>query len=338
MKGERILSYREALNEGLRLAMREDVGVILIGEDQSGGAGCDPSLRDAWGGPFGVTKGLIQEFGAERVIDTPISEMAFVGAAVGAAMTGLRPVADLMYISFVGACLDQILNQAARARYMSGGQVSVPVTIRTTIGAGLAVAAQHSDSIYSLFAHIPGLKVVIPSTPFDAKGLLISSIRDDDPVIFVENKTLYNTKGPVPEEPYAIPLGKAAIRREGHDLTIVALSRMVQVSLQATTELEERGWSVELIDPRSISPLDQSTILDSVKKTGRLIIVDEDNPCCGVASEIAALVSAEAFDSLKRPVQRITPPHAHVPFSPILERQYLPDATRIVDSAAKLMM
>ena len=238
MKDERIISYREALNEALRLAMREDGRVILIGEDQAGGAGCDASFADAWGGPFGVTKGLIQEFGAERVIDTPISEMAFIGAAIGAAMTGLRPVADLMYISFLGACMDQILNQAARARYMSGGRVSVPVTIRTTIGAGLGVAAQHSDCVYSLFAHIPGLKVVIPSTPYDAKGLLLSSIRDDDPVIFVENKTLYNTKGPVPKEDYTLPLGKAVIKREGDDLTIVAVSRMVQVALEAASELE----------------------------------------------------------------------------------------------------
>jgi len=337
VNNERVISYREAINEGLRLAMREDARVILIGEDQAGGAGCDPSLRDAWGGPFGVTKGLISEFGAERVIDTPISEMAFIGAAVGAAMTGLRPVADLMYISFLGACMDQILNQAARARYMSGGRVSVPVTIRTTIGAGLGVAAQHSDSIYSLFAHIPGLKVVIPSTPYDAKGLLMSSIRDDDPVVYVENKTLYNTKGPVPEETYAVPLGKAVIRREGNDLTMVALSRMVLVALEAASELEQRGWSAEVIDLRSISPLDKATLLESVKKTGRLIIVDEDNPYCGIASEIAALVSTEAFAYLKHPVQKVTPPHAHVPFSPILERQYLPDAQRVVDSAARLM-
>ena len=334
---ERIITYREAINEGLRLAMREDERVFLIGEDQAGGAGCDASLRDAWGGPFGVTKGLIQEFGPERVIDTPISEMAFVGAAVGAAMTGLRPVADLMYISFLGACLDQILNQAARARYMSGGRVSVPVTIRTTIGAGMAVAAQHSDSIYSFFAHIPGLKLVIPSTPADAKGLLMAAIRDDDPVVFVEHKMLYNTKGHVPEGSYTVPLGKAALQRQGTDLTIVALSRMVQIALEAASLLEKKGWSAEVIDPRSISPLDTSALLQSIKKTGRLIIVDEDNPCCGIASEIAAVVSTEAFSSLKAPVQRITAPHAHVPFSPILEERYLPDTQRVVDAAVQLM-
>src|SRR5438128_3679129 len=216
--------------------MREDPRVILIGEDEAGGAGCEAAALDAWGGPFGVTKGLIQEFGSERVIDTPISEMAFIGAAVGAAMTGLRPVADLMYISFLGACLDQVMNQAAKLRYMSGGQVQIPLTIRTTIGAGMGAAAQHSDSIYSMFVHIPGLKVVAPSTPSDAKGLLISSIRDPDPVIFVENKMLYNTKGPVPEEAYSIPLGKADVKREGDDCTIVAISRMVHVALEAAKE------------------------------------------------------------------------------------------------------
>ncbi len=334
---ERTLTYRQAINEGLRLAMREDPTVILIGEDQAGGAGCDPGLRDAWGGPFGVTKGLIGEFGPERVIDTPISEMAFIGAAVGAAMTGLRPVTDLMYISFVGVCLEQILNQAAKARYMSGGRVSVPVTIRTTTGAGMGVGAQHSDSIYSLFVHIPGLKVVAPTTPYDAKGLLLAAVRDDDPVIFVENKMLYNTRGPVPEGDYSIPLGKADVRRQGVDVTMVAISRMVLVALEAASALEKEGCSAEVIDARSLSPLDTETILASVKKTGRLIVVDEDYPQCGMASEIAAEVSSRAFRYLKQPVQRITPPHAHVPFSPVLEQCYLPDARRIVECAQGLM-
>jgi pyruvate dehydrogenase E1 component beta subunit len=337
MATNRVLTYREAINEGLRLAMREDPRVILIGEDEAGGAGGDASQIDAWGGAFGVTKGLIQEFGPERVIDTPISETAFIGAALGAAMTGLRPVADLMYISFLGVCLDQIMNQAARIRYMSGGHINVPLTIRTTIGAGMGVAAQHSDSIYSFFVHLPGLKVVAPATPYDAKGLLLAAIRDDDPVIFVENKMLYNTKGTVPEGAYSLPLGKAVVVREGNDLTIVAISRMLLEATQAAVEIEKRGWSAEVIDPRTLSPLDAAAIVDSVKKTGRLIVVDEDNPRCGMASEIAAIVSAEALDYLDQPVARVTPPHAHVPFSPVLEKAYLPDAAKIVDCATHMM-
>ena len=337
MNDHRVITYREAINEGLRLAMREDSTVILLGEDQAGGAGCDPSVADAWGGAFGVTKGLIQEFGPERVIDTPISEMGFIGAAVGAAMTGLRPVADLMYISFLGVCFDQIMNQAAKMRYMSGGHVRVPVTIRTSIGAGMGAAAQHSDSVYSLFVHIPGLKVVVPSSPSDAKGLIIASIRDDDPVIFVENKMLYGAKGQVPQEIYSIPLGKGDVKRRGDDLTIVAISRMVVESLKAATELERQGIQVEIIDPRSLSPLDLPLILESVKKTGRLLVVDEDYPRCGMASEIAASVSTEAFDFLDQPVQRMTPPPVHVPFSPVLEQFYLPDSEKIVARARQMM-
>jgi len=337
MNEARIATYRDAINEGLRTVMREDPRVILIGEDQAGGAGCDPSMLDAWGGPFGVTKGLIREFGSERVIDTPISETAFIGAAVGAAMAGLRPIAELMYVNFLGACLDMVMNQAAKMHYMSGGRVTVPLTIRTTVGAGLAVAAQHSDSIYSFFVHIPGLKVVVPSTPFDAKGLLVAAVRDEDPVVFVEHKMLYNIKGPVPEESYAIPLGKADVKRGGDDLTIVGISQLVHVALQAADELQKHGISAEVIDPQSLAPLDTATILESVKKTGRLIVVDEDFPRCGMASEIAATVSAEAFDSLDFPVQRITAPQAHVPFSPVMEQFYLPDAQRVVECALRMI-
>ena len=333
MKSERILTYREALNEGLRLAMREDPRVILLGEDLAGGAGGTPSQVDAWGGAFGVTKGLIQEFGPERVIDTPISEMAFIGAAVGAAMTGLRPVADLMYVSFVGVCLDQIMNQAAKLRYMSGGKIRIPLTIRASIGAGMSAAAQHSDCIYSLFVHIPGLKVVAPATPYDAKGLLYASIKDEDPVIFIENKTLFNSKGLVPEGSYTVPLGKAQVKRQGKDITIVAISRMVLEALKATDDLAVSGYSAEVIDVLSLSPLDMETILASVRKTGRLIIVDEDYPKCSVASEIAAIVSAQAFDYLDHPVQRVVPPHAHVPFNPALEQYYLPNSDKIVECA-----
>jgi pyruvate/2-oxoglutarate/acetoin dehydrogenase E1 component len=337
MKSERIITYREALNEALRLAMREDSRVILLGEDLAGGAGGTPSQVDAWGGAFGVTKGLIQEFGSERVIDTPISEMAFIGAAVGAAMTGLRPVADLMYVSFIGVCLDQVMNQAAKLRYMSGGKVRIPVTIRASIGAGMSAAAQHSDCIYSLFVHLPGLKVVAPATPYDAKGLLLASIKDEDPVIFIENKTLFNSKGPVPEGSYSIPLGKAEVKREGKDVTIVAISRMVLEALKGADELAARGHSAEVIDVLSLSPLDTETILTSVKKTGRLIIVDEDYPKCGMASEIAAIVSTEVFDYLDYPVQRVVPPHVHVPFNPALEHYYLPNADKIVECAMRMV-
>jgi len=337
MSDTRVATYRDAINEGLRAVMREDPRVILIGEDQAGGAGCDPSMLDAWGGPFGVTKGLIREFGPERVIDTPISETAFIGAAVGAAMAGLRPVAELMYANFLGSCLDMVMNQAAKVHYMSGGKVNVPLTIRTTIGAGLAAAAQHSDSLYSLFVHIPGLKVVTPSTPFDAKGLLVASVRAEDPVVFIEHKMLYNVKGPVPEDIYAIPLGKADVKRSGGDLTIVAISQLVHAALQAADELQKRGMSAEIIDPRCLAPLDITTILESVRKTGRLIVVDEDFPQCSMASEIAATVSAEAFDSLDCPIQRVTAPLAHVPFSPVMEQFYLPNAQRIIDCALRMV-
>jgi pyruvate dehydrogenase E1 component beta subunit len=336
MHSERVITYREAINEALRLVMRQDPSVILIGEDEAGGAGCAPSARDAWGGAFGVTKGLIQEFGAERVIDTPISEMAFIGAAVGAAMTGVRPVADLMYVDFLGSCLDTILNQAAKLRYMSGGRITLPITIRTTVGAGMALGAQHSDCLYAMFVHIPGLKVVAPATPYDAKGLLISAIRDNNPVIFVENKTLYERKGPVPAEEYLVPIGQAEVKREGHDVTIVAISRMVEVALEAAIELERNAVSAEVIDPRSLEPLDMTTILASVKKTGKAIVVDEDYPRCGMASELAAAITADGFEFLDGPVERITPPAVHVPFSPVMEKFYIPDAQRVIDCALRI--
>src|SRR5262245_47639083 len=281
--GTRELTYRQAINEALRLEMRRDPTVILLGEDVAGAPGRDdPDMADAWGGVLGVTKGLIGEFGPERVRDTPISESAFIGAAIGAAATGLRPVVELMFVSFAGVCWDQIVNQAAKLRYMFGGKARVPVTIRTTIGAGMGAAAQHSDSVYSIFAHYPGLKCVIPATPADAKGLLAASIRDDDPVIFFENKVLYDTKGPVPEGEFVIPLGQANVVRPGTDVTIVALSRMVHVALEAAELLAGRGIDVEVIDPRTIVPLDEETILASVRKTGRLVVVDEDHPRCSV--------------------------------------------------------
>ena len=286
---------------------------------------------------MGITRGLIGKFGHNRVRDTPISEAGFIGAAVGAAATGLRPIAALMFIDFFGIPMDQIYNQGAKLRYMFGGKAKVPMVVRALIGAGVSAAAQHSQSLYSIFTHIPGLKVVIPTTPYDAKGLMIAAIRDDDPVFFLEHKTLLGEKGHVPEEPYTVPLGKAEVRREGSDVTVVAIAKMVTVALAAAEVLEAEGVSVEVIDPRTLSPLDGGTILDSVEKTGRLVIVDEDTPRCSLATDIAALAADEAFYSLEAPIKRITAPHTPVPFSPTLENAYIPSQERVVATIQEVM-
>ena len=334
---DRELTYRQAINEALQQEMRQDESVILMGEDIAGAPGRDdPEMIDSWGGVMSVTKGLIQEFGPTRVRDTPITESAFVGAGVGAAMTGLRPVVELMFIGFMGVTLDQITNQAAKMRYMFGGKANVPMVIRTTIGAGFRAAAQHSDSTYSTFVHCPGLKVLAPATPYDAKGLLISAIRDDDPIIFCENKLLYDTKGFVPEESYSIPLGQADIKRTGEDVTIVAMSRMVLVALEAADELASRGIESEVVDLRSLSPWDEQTLVDSIEKTGRLVVIDEDNPRCSMASDVAALAATQALPYLDAPVSMITPPHTPVPFSPPLEDFYVPDAARVVSNVESM--
>ncbi|KYG27990.1 alpha-ketoacid dehydrogenase subunit beta [Priestia endophytica] len=334
----RQLTMSKAINEALQLAMRKDEDVIMLGEDIAGGGGVDHLQDDeAWGGVLGVTKGLVQEFGRDRVLDTPISEAGYVGAAMGAAATGLRPVAELMFNDFIGCCLDQVLNQGAKFRYMFGGKAKVPVTIRTTHGAGFRAAAQHSQSLYALFTSIPGIKVVVPSSPYDAKGLLLSAIEDDDPVIFFEDKILYNAKGEVPEGYYTIPLGKADIKREGSDLTIVAIGKQVGTALTAAAQLSKRGIEAEVVDPRSLSPLDSATILSSVEKTNRLIVVDEASPRCSVATDIAALVADEAFDMLDAPIKRITGPHTPVPFSPPLEDEYLPTPEKIIKVVSELI-
>jgi pyruvate dehydrogenase E1 component beta subunit len=330
----RQLSYREAINEALRLEMRRDPTVILMGEDVAGAAhSTDPAQLDAWGGVLGVTKGLVHEFGRERVRDTPITESAFVGAGVGAAATGMRPVVELMFIGFLGVCLDQITNQAAKMRYMFGGKARIPLVIRTMIGAGFRAAAQHSDSMYSTFVHFPGLKVVAPATPADAKGLLAAAIRDDDPVIFCENKLLYDVTGEVPEGEYVIPLGQADVKRPGSDVTIVAISRMVQVALEAAEALSREDIDAEVIDPRTLSPLDDETLLESIRKTGRLVVVDEDNPRCSVATDIATLAATRALEYLNAPVKLVTAPHTPVPFSPALEDFYVPTPARVVEAA-----
>jgi pyruvate/2-oxoglutarate/acetoin dehydrogenase E1 component len=334
----RTMTYQQAINEALQIAMREDPTVILLGEDIAGGAMVDHLVNDdAWGGPMGVTKGLVQEFGRNRVLDTPITEAGFIGAAVGAAATGLRPVAELMFVDFFGCCMDQIFDQGAKLRYMFGGKATCPVTIRTQIGAGVSAAGQHSGCHYSVFTHMPGIKCVVPSTPADAKGLLLSSIRDDDLVMFFENKVLYGTKGEVPEGNEGIPLGVADIKREGEDVTIVAISRMVHQALAAADALSAEGIEAEVIDPRTLSPLDDETILSSVGKTHRLLIVDEDNPRCSAATDIAAMVADRGFDTLDAPIKRVTAPHTPVPFSPPLEQFYVPSSDRIVDAVREIV-
>lgn len=334
----RNISMSSAINEALKLAMRKDENVILLGEDVAGGAAVDHLQDDeAWGGVLGVTKGLVQEFGRERILDTPISEAGYVGAAMASAATGLRPIAELMFNDFIGSCLDQVLNQGAKFRYMFGGKAKVPVTIRTTHGAGFRAAAQHSQSLYALFTSIPGIKVVVPSTPYDAKGLLLASIEDDDPVIYFEDKTLYNTTGDVPEGYYTIPLGKADIKRTGSDLTIVAIGKQVHTALSAAEELAKKGLEVEVVDPRSLSPLDEDTILSSVAKTNRLVIIDEANPRCNVATDIAALIADKGFDTLDAPIKRITAPHTPVPFSPPLEDLYLPTPEKVIEVVSELI-
>ncbi|AGN35348.1 acetoin dehydrogenase TPP-dependent beta subunit AcoB [Bacillus paralicheniformis ATCC 9945a] len=327
-----------ALNEAIKLAMRKDDHVILMGEDVAGGANVDHLQDDeAWGGVLGVTKGIVQEFGRERVLDTPISEAGYIGAAMAAASTGLRPIAELMFNDFIGTCLDQVLNQGAKFRYMFGGKAEVPITIRTTHGAGFRAAAQHSQSLYALFTSIPGLKVIVPSTPYDAKGLLLAAIEDQDPVIFFEDKTLYNMTGYVPEEYYTLPIGKADIKREGADVTIVAVGKQVHTALQAAEQLSLQGIEAEVLDPRSLSPLDEEAVLASVEKTNRLVIVDEANPRCSIAADIASLAADKGFDSLDAPVKKVTAPHTPVPFSPPLEDLYLPTPEKVVNTVLEML-
>lgn len=330
----RKLSFRNAINEALALEMERDSRVILMGEDVSGGTG-SPGETDAWGGPLGVTKGLSKRF-PKQVLDTPISESGFIGAAIGAAASGLRPVAELMFVDFMGVCFDQIFNQAAKFRYMFGGKATTPVVIRCMIGGGFRAAAQHSQILYNVFTHIPGLKCAVPSSAYEAKGLLIQAIRDDDPVMFFEHKMLYDVEEDVPEGAYTIPFGEANVLRDGKDVTIVALGRMVMLAMQAADALAREGISCEIIDPRTTSPLDSDTILDSVESTGRLVVVDEAHPRCSMATDIAALVAQEAFDALKAPVQMVTAPHTPVPFSPALEDLYLPNADKIASAVRKI--
>jgi len=314
------MSIREAINQTLHQEMERDERVIVLGED----------VASDQGGVYGITDGLSAKFGLHRVIDTPITESAIVGAAGGAALTGLRPVAELMFVDFLGVCLDQILNQIAKFRYMFGGQARTPVVIRTMIGAGTGTGPQHSQILYPLLAAIPGIKVVTPANAADAKGLLSTAIRDDDPVIFCEHKALYMDECEVPEGEYLLPFGQARTAVEGSDITIVGMSRTAVIAEEAATQLAQKGISAEVIDLRTLSPLDEGSVLESLAKTGRLVVVDESNPYCSMASEIAGLVVERGFDTLDAPVKRVTSPHTPVPATPCLEANYVPSVQRVM--------
>jgi len=327
MGSERMLSMAEAINEALREEMHRDERVILLGEDIG-----------VLGGIYRVTKGLLEEFGPERVIDTPISEEGFVGAAIGLAVMGFRPVVEIMYADFLANCMNQIVNFAAKMRYMSGGQLKVPLVIRTMMAHGRGHGGDHSQVPIPWFLNVPGLKLVAPSTPYDAKGLLKSAIRDDSPVIYFEPYILYRTRGPVPEGEYTIPLGKADVKREGNDLTVVAISAMVPRALEAAEKLAEEGISVEVIDPRTIVPLDEEAILRAVMKTNRLLIVEYSHKRGGVGAEIAALVVEKAFDYLDAPIMRLASPDVPIPVSPELGKLTIPTAEDIMAAAKKLVL
>jgi len=322
---ERELSFAQAIREALAEEMRRDSRVCILGED----------VAEA-GTPFKVLSGLVEEFGTERVIDTPISEAGFTGLAVGAAMTGLRPVVDIMFGDFLTLTMDQIVNQAAKVHYMSGGNWKVPMVVRSTLGATRRSAAQHSQSLHAWFSHIPGLKVVLPSTPYDAKGLLKTAIRDENPVLFFEDKMMYKLKGPVPSEEYAIPFGVADVKREGRDITLVATSSMVQVALVAAVSLEEAGISAEVIDPRTTWPLDERTLIESAKKTSRAIVIDEGYGRYGVTAELAAVIAEGAFYDLDAPVKRLGAMHTPIPFSPPLEDATVPTERSVFEAALAL--
>jgi pyruvate dehydrogenase E1 component beta subunit len=341
----RELTFSQAINEALRLAMRRDPTVIVMGEDVAGAAGrAHLGLSDAWGGPLRATRGLIGEFGPQRVIDTPISEMGFVGAAVGAAMTGLRPVVEIMFADLIGCCYDQIINQAAKMHYMMGGQVDLPLVIRTAYGMhgfkrsyGGGAAAQHSQTLYAVLAHVPGLKVIVPSTAYNAKGLTLAAIRDNGPVVVMEHKFLGSAaKGAVPEGEYYVPIGKAEIVRRGTDVTLCGIGRMTHVCLEAAELLAARGISAEVVDVLTLAPLDEATILESVARTHRLVVVDEDTPTASMARDIAARVADKGFDWLDAPIKTVTAPEAPVPFAAVLEALYAPQAANVVAAVDEL--
>jgi pyruvate dehydrogenase E1 component beta subunit len=322
----RELTYADALREALREEMLRDPNVILLGEEIG-----------VFNGVYKVTRGLLDEFGPERVRDTPISEAAIAGAAVGLALAGLKPVAEIMYMDFLPICMDQLATQAAKMRFMSGGQLKVPMVLRTQYSLGRQHGSQHSQFTPAWFLQVPGIKIVLPSNPYDAKGLLKSSIRDPNPVLFIESALLYRTKGPVPEEEYTIPLGQAEVKRKGEDITIVGISRQVGEALSAAIKLEQSGISAEVIDVRTLQPLDLKTIIESVKRTSRLVIASDDVKTGGVGAEISASVSENAFGYLDAPIARIACPDTPIPFSPPLEQSYMPNADKIVETVKTIM-
>jgi pyruvate dehydrogenase E1 component beta subunit len=324
--GTRELTISQAVNEALAEELRRDPTVFVIGED----------VAEA-GHPFKVLSGLVDEFGPDRVIDSPISEAGISGLGLGAAITGMRPVVDIMFGDFLTLIMDQVVNQAAKIHYMSGGSLKAPLTIRTTLGATRRSGAQHSQSLHAWVAHIPGLKVCLPSTPADAKGLLKSAIRDDNPVVIFEDKMMYTVKGPVPDGDHLVPIGLADVKREGEDVTIIATSSMVQVALSAAAELERDGVSVEVVDPRTIAPLDRGTLVTSARKTGRVIVVDEGHQSYGASAELAAVIAEDAFWHLDAPVVRLAAMDVPIPFSPVLEDETVPTAERVADAVLRLL-
>jgi pyruvate/2-oxoglutarate/acetoin dehydrogenase E1 component len=323
----RELTFAQAIREALDEELARDSRIVVMGEDVG-----------AWGGVFRTTEGLFQKHGPERVIDTPLSEEGFVGLAVGAAMTGMHPVVEIMFGDFITLVMDQIVNQAAKMRYMTGGQVQVPLTIRATMGGGRSSGAQHSQSWHTWFAHVPGLKVVVPSTPYDAKGLLKTALREPNPVVFFEDKVMYaKVKGPVPEEPYTLPFGQADIKRAGTAVTLIALSRMVHPTLAAAEKLAQEGISAEVIDPRTLTPLDEATLVASVAKTGGAVIVDEGYNRFGVTAELAAVIAHGAFDYLDAPIERVGALDVPIPFSPVLEFATIPDEQKIIAAVHRVL-
>ncbi|NWF96046.1 MAG: alpha-ketoacid dehydrogenase subunit beta [Candidatus Thorarchaeota archaeon] len=321
------MTYRDALRAGLREEMLRDNRVFLLGED----------IGRNWGGAFSVTKGLAEEFGDDRVRDTPISENTIVGAAVGAAITGLLPVAEIMFGDLIALAMDQVCNQAAKMRYMFGGQTSVPLVVRTVFGGGKNIASHHSQSLEAWFMHTPGLKVAVPAFASDVKGLIKAAIRDPNPVMFFEHKLVYDKKEEVPDGDYVIPLGEAKVRREGTDVTVWGTFMMVHKALAVAQELAKEGISVEVIDPRTLVPLDKKTLIDSVKKTGRLVLVTEETKTGATTAEVAAVVQEEAFDWLDAPIKRVNAPDTPVPFAPSLENRFIPDEKRITEAIREVL-
>jgi pyruvate/2-oxoglutarate/acetoin dehydrogenase E1 component len=345
-RGVRELSFGQAINEAIRQEMRRDPTIVVMGEDVAGAAGrAHLGLIDAWGGPLRATRGLISEFGPERILDTPIAEMGFLGAGVGAAMSGLRPIVEIMFVDLIGCCYDQIMNQAAKMHYMMGGQVDLPLVIRTAYGTrggdnrtyGGGAGAQHSQTLYAVLAHIPGLKVVVPSTAHNAKGLTIAAIRDNGPVVILEHKFLgASAKGPVPEEAYTLPIGRSQIVRRGRDVTLCGIGRMTHVCSEAADCLRSDGIEAEVVDVLTLAPLDEDTILESVSRTRRLVVVDEDTPTASMARDIAARVADKGFDNLDAPIKTVTAPDTPIPFAAILEAHYTPRPAQVISAVHSL--